>query len=737
MSSILTYLRSFRRHAEPSESDGELLRRFRIQRDEQAFAALVHRHGPMVLAIARRMIGATDLTEDVFQATFLVAAQRAKQLEDWSSIAGWLMQVTRRTALQAKAKAARRFRHEQQAAAMMTSTTTAEPTQVASHRDVAELLDFELSRLPGKYRTPLVLCHLQGRTKEEAAQQLGWPVGSVSGRLARAKQLLKARLLRRGVVPTLATGILSVPRLEAGIPPLLVQATTLLASSIVHKAYPIPASAAVALAQGVMTSMFLTKLKWAVAALVILSLSVTGGVWAWTGTAASFQDQSKAPTITSKPATLLEQLQGLWVLDDANGTGPYLILPDGSLRSAHKWWQFTDSELQSADTLDLLNRQPPHKFELDESKVPTHFDWKSPTGWPGILKLKDGKLVIKLGASRPADFERSEKSTVYTFHRANDYDRLEGIWRKETRNPVTDELESVNEYIFRKNLCVSRWYNRKNTDKEIHFVNENPPVKFELHQDFNPKGFDWNIVSAKTLEEQHSATLNEKDTEVREANLKNMRTNFSLNERSLGIYELSPNEFRLFIRGYVPFEVEGNHFVANPNSPNAKRPTSFAEAGENLQVYKRVDRSLKDLPGSGSSPQKDPNSTAVEPASNSIPSAPQPSQPSPKLQDLRQQRLKLAQERMDLARQEYQAGRISLDAISPMAEKLVEARLAVAKDKKEKLQALEEQLQLVKQIAQLVEDRYKAAGCPRSDVVATQLRRIELEIQIEELKAQP
>src|SRR5882724_11057207 len=122
MPDILSYLRSFRHLLHLPDGDGKLLQRFRLQRDELAFATLVQRHGPMVLGIAQRILGQSDLLDDVFQATFLVLAKRGRQMETWPSVAGWLVQVARRTALQARAKSARPTRHEQRQATMPLNT---------------------------------------------------------------------------------------------------------------------------------------------------------------------------------------------------------------------------------------------------------------------------------------------------------------------------------------------------------------------------------------------------------------------------------------------------------------------------------------------------------------------------------------------------------------------------------------------------------------------------------------
>ena len=312
MPDILSYLRSFRHLIHLPDGDGKLLQRFRLQRDELAFATLVHRHGPMVLGIAQRILGQSDLLDDVFQATFLVLAKRGRQMETWPSVAGWLVQVARRTALQARAKSARRTRHEQQAAAMTANSNAAEPAEVVSQRDLSQLLDAELARLPSKYRTPLVLCHLEGQTKEETARQLGWPVGSVSGRLARGKKLLQARLLRRGIVPALATGIFTMPAANAHLPSLLIQATTMLASNVVHQTSQVPTSSAVVLAQGVMTSMMMTKVKYAASILLVLGLCLGTGAWAWQGKGEQATTQVQVANNEVKQPSLLEQMQGEW-----------------------------------------------------------------------------------------------------------------------------------------------------------------------------------------------------------------------------------------------------------------------------------------------------------------------------------------------------------------------------------------------------------------------------------------
>ncbi len=174
-------------------SDRQLLEKFVHHREEAAFAALVRRHGPMVLGVCRRMLRHSHDAEDAFQATFLVLAEKAQHLRRPERLANWLYGVAYRTALHARQRAAHRSRLEREAAAM--SAPISDPE--FESQELRRILDEELHRLPEKYRAPLVLCYLEGKTNEEAARLLGWPVGSMSYRLARGRDLLRQRLETR------------------------------------------------------------------------------------------------------------------------------------------------------------------------------------------------------------------------------------------------------------------------------------------------------------------------------------------------------------------------------------------------------------------------------------------------------------------------------------------------------------------------------------------------------------
>ncbi len=178
-------------------SEWQLLERYLERRDESAFEALVVRHGPMVLSVCRRALGVTPDADDAFQATFLILIRRARALGPRDAIGPWLYGVARRVAARARDQAARRRRREP---VTLDRDVEGRP-QSSSEPDVSEILDQELNRLPARYRSPMVLCYLEGRTHEEAARDLGWPVGTVKGRLARAREILRDRLTRRGLEP--------------------------------------------------------------------------------------------------------------------------------------------------------------------------------------------------------------------------------------------------------------------------------------------------------------------------------------------------------------------------------------------------------------------------------------------------------------------------------------------------------------------------------------------------------
>jgi RNA polymerase sigma factor (sigma-70 family) len=177
-------------------SDRDLLVAFVDQRSQEAFAALVERHGPMVWRVCRNVLGHDSDAEDAFQATFVVLSRRAKSVAA-ETLAGWLHAVARRVALKARTARARRLGRESRVKVRVPSG----PVDDLSARELMEALDAEVAQLPMAYRLPLILCYWQGLTQDEAARRLGWSAGMIKGRLERGRKRLAARLERRGIAP--------------------------------------------------------------------------------------------------------------------------------------------------------------------------------------------------------------------------------------------------------------------------------------------------------------------------------------------------------------------------------------------------------------------------------------------------------------------------------------------------------------------------------------------------------
>ncbi|MFO0952596.1 MAG: sigma-70 family RNA polymerase sigma factor [Isosphaeraceae bacterium] len=199
--------RLFETGVAPASTDAQLLRRFAAARDQDAFALLVARHGGMVMAVCRGVLGNPEDAEDAFQATFLILARRAGSFPVADSVGGWLRRVALRVARQARREAGRRIARERSAPRSHLGVSTLPCEQ----NEMLALVRDEVGRLPERYRIPVQLCDLQGLTREEAAASLGWPPGTVAGRLARGRLLLQRRLRRRGlgnvpaVLPELGT----------------------------------------------------------------------------------------------------------------------------------------------------------------------------------------------------------------------------------------------------------------------------------------------------------------------------------------------------------------------------------------------------------------------------------------------------------------------------------------------------------------------------------------------------
>ena len=280
-------------------SDGQLLELFAARRDDTAFTALVERHGPMVRRVCGDVLGNHHDAEDAFQATFLVLARKVGSIRRRDSLASWLYGVALRVSACARSGAARRRQHERKWGVLR----SAQPGDEAESReDLGPLLHAEIGRLAERFRAPVVLCYLEGRTCEEAARLLRCPVGTIKSRLATARQRLRHRLERLEPVGLAGSSEQDQEMTLAAVPAGLVEATVRAAT---HGASGGMIPVAVArLAEGVLRAMFLNRLSAAAAALILVAALATGASgWAWQAKDRGTSRQAKPDTPPqAKPA---------------------------------------------------------------------------------------------------------------------------------------------------------------------------------------------------------------------------------------------------------------------------------------------------------------------------------------------------------------------------------------------------------------------------------------------------
>jgi RNA polymerase sigma factor (sigma-70 family) len=256
----------------PADTDAALLTRFATAGDGRAFAALVERHGAMVLGVCRRTAGQEQDAEDAFQATFLVLARKARTIRRTESVGPWLYGVAARVGRKARAASARRRTRETTLDESLAAGSMADEAD-----DLAPILDEAVGRLPPRFLRPIVLCYFQGQSTEAAARTLGCPRGTVLSRLARARDRLRSQLIRRGVaLSAAAVAAVLAAQAPAAVP-------LPLAYSTIQSATPAagPVSAAVAaLAKGVLTTMRIAQVLRVAAVTIALGAAGGGGLLA-------------------------------------------------------------------------------------------------------------------------------------------------------------------------------------------------------------------------------------------------------------------------------------------------------------------------------------------------------------------------------------------------------------------------------------------------------------------------
>jgi RNA polymerase sigma factor (sigma-70 family) len=219
-------------------SDAQLLSRFVADRHSDAFEILVARHGPRVLGICRKVLGRTPEVDDAFQSTFLLLARKAGSIRKRASLGSWLHGVAHRVAVRSRARSARRITFESRVAQLPRDHREID----LDVQDIQRILHEEIDRLPAHYRQPILLCYLDEQTNEAAARHLGCPTSTLKDRLARAREILRGRLARRGVALTALLLLLLLPGgvSAESVPPRLLATTLRAARPVIERPLKLP-----------------------------------------------------------------------------------------------------------------------------------------------------------------------------------------------------------------------------------------------------------------------------------------------------------------------------------------------------------------------------------------------------------------------------------------------------------------------------------------------------------------
>jgi RNA polymerase sigma factor (sigma-70 family) len=380
-------------------SDGQLLEWFTTRRDdlaEPAFTVLVERHGPMVWRVCRRVLDDPDDAQDAFQTTFLTLVRQAATVRKRDSLASWLHGVAHRVACGVRSARARRRKHEQHYAERNKVLAQAEP---APEAELARLLEEELSRLPDRFRAPLLLCDLADATHEQAAAQLGWPVGTVKSRLSRGRARLRSRLIRRGLAPALAAaGSIHARSAVAVMPPPLVDATVQAALDWTAGRIVSPAIAGVVMKE-VSKAMGTSHLRTILSLAFAAGLIGLGGIALWQRSEAR-QPPSNQPTAHDPEDATWARHSGnlkriglaLVNYQDAEGSYPPAAITDQDGKPLLSWRVAILPYLEGYDgqRYDTLFK----KFRLDEP-------WDSPHNKALLAKMP---AVFASPGGKPAPF---------------------------------------------------------------------------------------------------------------------------------------------------------------------------------------------------------------------------------------------------------------------------------------------------------------------------------------------
>lgn len=382
-----------------SATDDALLEAYVLHRDETAITSLVQRHSAMVWGVCRRVLGSNPDAEDAFQATFLVLVRKAGSIQDPRKFANWLYGVAQQTSIRVRSNRAKQGNRER-----LTLNPPEQPQEDKPvWNDMEELLDQELSRLPEKYRTVIVLCDLEEKSRSEVAGQLGCPEGTVAGRLARARALLAKRLHRRGVTTSAGALAATLTTYSKGaVPASLLQATLLMIQSRQANA------TITTISEGVLRSMSLKKLKVVGMILVTLLTCATGGFIVYSSAATPKAEPKPKRKAEPKPKETPMQnafLYGRGIIDQTQPQGFginlshvewWLALGNGKSQTPIKAENIGKIQVRPVDRTIVLNQDNQNLTLL------------GPEGEKLVFSLQNGPLATA-GLSDPS-FNRTQYS---------------------------------------------------------------------------------------------------------------------------------------------------------------------------------------------------------------------------------------------------------------------------------------------------------------------------------------
>jgi RNA polymerase sigma factor (sigma-70 family) len=374
---------------------------------ERAFRAIVKRHGSMVLQVCRRSLDDPNDAADAFQATFLVLLRRARSIRDRRSVAAWLHGVAARVASRARVESARRQRIERHGVRLAPA-----PPDDPDHFELQRVIDVELARLPEKYRAPLILCYFEGLTHEEAAARLGWPLGTVRGRLARAREVLRARLTRRGITASAALGAIEslIAPADAARSSALFAAATQTVSLVAsgRPANAIASARVAAWANRACRGLGIPRARDVAASLVLFTavgtaLVVLAPVAPTNSVSSSQTDTAKPPSARDAVLRELIQLKGTWTsIETVEETVGGIPQPP---RQFKKIWAIERDRITASDKKGFARET--YRYSIQPKYTPKTIDLTSLNlglKFKGVYRLGNDELTICLGRDRPADF---------------------------------------------------------------------------------------------------------------------------------------------------------------------------------------------------------------------------------------------------------------------------------------------------------------------------------------------